>query len=183
MLNSGYKSNTQYAIERLAIDYPGFELIDDRDIKRVDTPPNYCLEACRSIEVSYCSQYKYISSKYYMTIDNYLEKYQIAKEIKHPEACPSSKDDRAIANSQSLDELFGLDRKMLDEEVVCESIETKNDWIFLNGSDLLQKSTLAGYDVKKRYLEERIQLEYPGFSDVTDLGFVKTDSPSPAPNK
>jgi hypothetical protein len=30
----------------------------------------------------------------------------------------------------------------------------------------------------KRYLKERVTLEYPEFEDVTDLGCVKVDSPS-----
>jgi hypothetical protein len=167
MLKSGYKSNTQYAIERLAIDYPGFQIVEDRNIEQVDTPPSYCLEACRTVEGSYCGQYRYASSTYYLTIDKYLGSYQIAKEIVSPS--------REIKQKTEFEKLFEPSELLKPEESISEE---KEDWIFLNGSDLLQKSTLAGYDVKDRYLKERLQSEYPGFKNVTELGFTKVDSPS-----
>jgi hypothetical protein len=122
MLKSGDKSNTQYAIERLEIDYPGFKIIEERGIEQVDTPPSYCLEACRAIEGSYCGQYRYSSSTYYLTIDKYLGSYQIAKEIVSP--------NREIKQKIEIEKLFEPDELFEPEESISEEKET---WIFLNG--------------------------------------------------
>jgi hypothetical protein len=173
MIDSGYKSNTKYVLERLKIDYPDFNLISDRRIKKADTPPIGYLEKYGSIEGSYCGVHYISDDRYYIVIDKYLGEHQIAKQI---EIIPkTNSDDNGIL------EQLGI-AKNLDSEDVCLSPENRNeskhDWIFLYGSNLLQESALAGYDVEQRYFTERIKFEYPGFKDLTDRSLEKTNSPS-----
>jgi hypothetical protein len=173
MIDAGYESNTKYVLERLKIDYPDFNLISDRRIKKADTPPIGYLEKYGSIEGSYCGVHYISDDRYYIVIDEYLGKHQIAKQIEIIS--------RAKSNDNDILEQVGI-AKNLNSEDVCLSPENRNeskhDWIFLYGSDLLQESALAGYDVEQRYFTERIKLEYPGFKDLTDRGLGKTNSPS-----
>jgi hypothetical protein len=43
-------------------------------------------------------------------------------------------------------------------------VKNKEDWIARHGSELLQESILAGYDCDEGYLQERVALDYPGFT-------------------
>lgn len=74
---AGYECNDGYLAERIARDYPGFK-VNDRKYKRVDTPSESCLYACLGYENAYCSSH---NRNYYITIDNFLGKYQLIKQI------------------------------------------------------------------------------------------------------
>jgi hypothetical protein len=74
---AGYECNDGYLAERVARDYPGFK-VNDRKYKRVDTPSESCLYACLGYEHAYCSSN---NNHYYITIDNFLGKYQLIKPI------------------------------------------------------------------------------------------------------
>jgi hypothetical protein len=74
---AGYECNDGYLAERVARDYPGFK-VNDRHYKRVDTPSEHCLYACLGYENAYCSSN---NKNYYITIDNFLGKYQLIKPI------------------------------------------------------------------------------------------------------
>jgi hypothetical protein len=74
---AGYECNDGYLAERVARDYPGFK-VNDRKYKRVDTPSESCLYACLGYENAYCSSN---NKSYYITIDNFLGKYQLIKPI------------------------------------------------------------------------------------------------------
>ncbi|WP_373539772.1 hypothetical protein [Chamaesiphon sp.] len=74
---AGYECNDGYLAERVARDYPGFK-VNDRQYKRIDTPSERCLYACLGYENAYCSSN---NSSYYITIDNFLGKYQLIKII------------------------------------------------------------------------------------------------------
>jgi hypothetical protein len=74
---AGYECNDGYLAERVARDYPGFK-VNDRKYKRVDTPSESCLYACFGYENAYCSSDR---KNYYITIDNFLSKYQLIKPI------------------------------------------------------------------------------------------------------
>jgi hypothetical protein len=77
---SNYESDIRYVLERAAIEHPGFSLSESQH-QRTDSPPEYCLKAClREDSTSYVSQAKY-SDLYYITIDNFLGKHQIVKQI------------------------------------------------------------------------------------------------------
>ncbi|WP_373544688.1 hypothetical protein [Chamaesiphon sp.] len=59
--------------------------------------------------------------------------------------------------------------------------QDKHDWIFLYGSDLLQRSMIQGYDSERRYVAERLAIEHPGFKEpAQDKLIRKTDSPPDA---
>ncbi|MCY7337776.1 MAG: hypothetical protein LH613_16445 [Chamaesiphon sp.] len=77
-LKAGYDCNDGYLAERLPCDYPGFTIHGWSKYKKVDTPNQRCLYACLDYKYSYCSLDK---EDYYITIDNYLGKYQLAKFI------------------------------------------------------------------------------------------------------
>ena len=79
-LLAGYSVDLQYAKEGVQLDYPGFFLPTDMSIAKTDSPPAYCLQACTEVADSYCS-HRYGGEQYYLTIDNYLEKHTIVKEI------------------------------------------------------------------------------------------------------
>jgi hypothetical protein len=77
---AGYECNDRYLQERVAIDYPGFT-VNSGNYRKVDSPSESCLYACLGYENAYCSSdYK----KYYITIDNFLGKYQLIKLIDSP---------------------------------------------------------------------------------------------------
>jgi hypothetical protein len=76
-----YDSTQRYIEERLAVEYPGFRQVAGSDYQKVDSPPEYCLNACSIEDEAYCSQEAYCSDAYYITIDNYLGKHQIVKKI------------------------------------------------------------------------------------------------------
>ncbi|NJR32813.1 MAG: hypothetical protein HC778_08450 [Chamaesiphon sp. CSU_1_12] len=145
---AGYECNDGYLAERLAFDYPGF-MINDRKYPRVDTPSARCLEACSGYKYAHCSSDR---ENYYITIDDYLGKYQLIKLI-----------DTSIETTAL--------------ELSIGSIDDKEDWIFEYGSTLLQQSFIAGYTCNDRYLEERVAHEYPGFT-INRGKYRKVDSPS-----
>ncbi|PSB44621.1 hypothetical protein [Chamaesiphon polymorphus] len=74
---AGYECNDGYLAERVSRDYPGFK-VNDRKYKKVDTPTESCLYACLGYEHAYCSSN---NNNYYITIDNFLGKYQLIKPI------------------------------------------------------------------------------------------------------
>ena len=146
-LRAGYDCHDGYLAQRLAIDYPGFK-INDRFYKKVDTPSEKCFLACLEYEYAHCSSDR---GSYYITVDNYLGKYQLIKLI-----------DISIELTRVADPV--------------ESIGDKENWIFEYGSNLLQQSFMAGYDCNDRYLQERVVYEYPGFT-INRGKYQKVDSP------
>jgi hypothetical protein len=54
----------------------------------------------------------------------------------------------------------------------------KEDWIYLYGTEALQRCFLTGYMCEDRYIEERIKQEYPGFKVSNCYYFSKSDMPS-----
>ena len=74
---AGYECTDGYLAERIARDHPGFT-VNDRKYKKVDTPTESCLYACLGYENAYCSSN---NNSYYITIDNFLGKYQLIKPI------------------------------------------------------------------------------------------------------
>jgi hypothetical protein len=154
-LRAGYDCNEGYLAERLSRDYPGFTAKEWSKYKKVDTPSKKCLRACDYYEYSYCSNDK---KDYYITIDNYLGRYQLVKFID-----PNLK----ITKVE-----FPI--KVIDSAIT--GTDDKEEWIFEHGSDLLQQSLMAGYDCKDRYLQERIAVDYPGFT-VNPRNYPKVDSP------
>lgn len=74
---AGYECNDGYLAERVVRDHPGFK-VNDRKYKKVDTPTEACLYACLGYENAYCSSN---NKSYYITIDNFLGKYQLIKPI------------------------------------------------------------------------------------------------------
>lgn len=75
---AGYECNNGYLAERIARDHPGFKVNDRSKYKKVDTPTEACLYACLGYEHAYCSSN---NNSYYITIDNFLGKYQLIKPI------------------------------------------------------------------------------------------------------
>jgi hypothetical protein len=147
-LRAGYDCHDGYLAQRLAIDYPGFK-INDRLYKKVDTPSERCFLACLEYKYAHCSSDR---GNYYITIDNYLCKYQLIKLI-----------DISIEITSVADSIG--------------SIDDKENWIFEYGSNLLQQSFMAGYDCNDRYLQERVIYDYPGFT-INPVKYQKIDSPS-----
>jgi hypothetical protein len=147
-LKAGYECNDGYLAERLACDYPGFT-INDRKYPKVDTPDRQCFQACARYEYAHCSSDR---ENYYITIDDYLGKYQLIKLI---------------------------DTTLEITTLACPlgSIDDKEDWIFEHGSNLLQQSFMAGYICNDRYLQERIDRDYPGFK-INPEKYKQVDSPS-----
>jgi hypothetical protein len=78
---AGYECNEGYLAERVAHDYPGFT-VNDRQYRKVDTPTQSCLYACFGYPNAYCSSNH---QKNYITIDNFLGKYQLIKLISDPD--------------------------------------------------------------------------------------------------
>jgi hypothetical protein len=74
---AGYDCKDRYLQERIAIDYPGFT-VNAGNYRKVDSPDETCLYACLGYEDSYCSSR---NKGYYVTIDNFLGKYQLIKPI------------------------------------------------------------------------------------------------------
>jgi hypothetical protein len=147
-LKAGYECNDGYLAERLARDYPGFK-INDLKYKKVDTPTEKCLQACLEYEYSHCSTDR---EEYYITIDNYLGKYQL------------------IARIDSACEITMV-------EPSTSATSEKADWIHKHGSNLLQHSFMAGYDCNDRYRQERLVYDHPGFT-IAPGKYRKVDSPS-----
>jgi hypothetical protein len=153
-LRAGYDCNDGYLAERLPTDYPDFT-INRWEYKKVDTPSEKCLYACSGYQYSYCSIDK---EDYYITIDNYLGKYQLVKLID-----PNLEITRAGFSIEGKDSAVKVN-------------DDKDEWILEYGSDLLQQSFMAGYDCNDRYLQERIAIDYPGFT-VNSGNYRKVDSP------
>jgi hypothetical protein len=147
-LKAGYECNEGYMAQRLAVDYPGFT-INDRKYPRVDTPSARCLQACSNYEHAHCSSDR---ENYYITIDDYLGKYQLIEMI-----------DSAL--------------EITPVECSVGSIGDKEEWIFEYGSNLLQQSFMAGYDCNDRYFQERAARDYPGF-EINPRKYKKVDSPT-----
>jgi hypothetical protein len=154
-LRAGYDCNEGYLAARLALDYPGFTAKEWSKYKKVDTPNEVCLYACSGYEQSYCSLDK---EDYYITIDNYLGKYQLVKLID--------------PHLEIIRVEFPL--KAIDSAIAVT--DGKKEWIIEHGSDLLQQSLLAGYDCGDRYLQERIAYDYPGF-EINLRNYPKVNSP------
>lgn len=168
-LRAGYDCNEGYLAERLPRDYPGFTIHEWSKYKKVDTPNEKCLHACLGYEYSYCSIDK---KNYYITIDNYLGKYQLVKFI-DPNLEITRIESLATIGDVAV-KLKDLSAKMVDSSI--EVTDDKKAWIIEYGSDLLQQSFLAGYDCNNRYLQERIIYEYPGF-EIATRNYPKVDSP------
>ncbi|WP_373541158.1 hypothetical protein [Chamaesiphon sp.] len=67
------------------------------------------------------------------------------------------------------------------EELQLSLEQDKYQWIFLHGSDLLQRSIIQGYESERRYLAERVATEHPGFREPAKDEYIrKTDSPPAA---
>jgi hypothetical protein len=80
---AGYECNDGYLQERVARDYPGFK-VNKLKYEKVDTPNEWCLDACLGYENAHCSfdyDYYHKYMNYYITIDNFLGKYQLIKQI------------------------------------------------------------------------------------------------------
>jgi hypothetical protein len=156
-----YRVEKQYLEERLSIEFPDFHGTafycdwsnPDNSFRKADSPPEFYFNTCLAIDNSYCTEY---SDDYYITIDNYLGKHKIVSKIKPPINTSTS---LSIKESN----LYELEKK---------------DWIFLYGSDLLQRSIVLSFDANERYLQERLQIEYPGFSEIDPINLSKIDSPS-----
>lgn len=142
----GYKCEQGYLEERIAHEYPGFR-ISCLCHEKVDTPNATALELSLKVSGSYCSEY---ANKHYLVIDNYLGKHQIAKQILIEDFDPET-------------ETEALDRE-------------KEDWIISCGSEQLQRSFLAGYNCSKTYVQERVNIEYPGFV-ILLRAMVKVSNP------
>ncbi len=153
-LKAGYDCNDGYLAERLPADYPDFT-INRWEYKQVDTPSERCLYACLGYQHSYCSIDK---ENYYITIDNYLGKYQLVKLV-----------------DPNL-EIIRVEFPIEVRDSAVKANDDKDEWILGHGSDLLQQSFMAGYDCKDRYLQERIAIDYPGFA-VNSGNYHKVDSP------
>lgn len=175
-LRAGYDCNEGYLAERLPRDYPGFTAKDWSKYKKVDTPDEICLYACSDYEHSYCSIDK---KDYYITIDNYLGKYQLVKLIE-----PNLKITRVKPQiefteiSAPLMELNATLKRLSDKypDPLAEVTDLKREWILEHGSDLLGQSLMAGYNCNDRYLQERIAYDYPGF-EINSKSYPKVDSP------
>ena len=175
-LKAGYDCNEGYLAERLARDYPGFTAKEWGKYKKVDTPNERCLYACSSYEHSYCSIDK---ENYYITIDNYLGKYQLVKLID-----PNLEIVRVLPQSEfteisdPLMELNATLKRLSDKypDPCVEVTDPKQEWILEHGSDLLQQSLMADYDCGDRYLQERIAYDYPGF-EINLRNYPKVNSP------
>jgi hypothetical protein len=175
-LKAGYDCNEGYLAERLARDYPGFTAKEWGKYKKVDTPNERCLYACSSYEHSYCSIDK---ENYYITIDNYLGKYQLVKLID-----PNLEIVRVLPQievteiSEPLMELNATLKRLSDKypDPCVEVTDPKQEWILEHGSDLLQQSLMADYDCGDRYLQERMAYDYPGF-EINLKNYPKVNSP------
>ena len=119
-LLAGDSVDLQYAKERVQLDYPGFFLPTYMSIAKTDSPPAYCLQACTEVTDSYCSHRCYGGEEYYLTMDNYLGKHTVVKEIIVPVG---------IADNE-----FSLDFEDWHSELDNYESE-KKDWTFSYGSD------------------------------------------------
>jgi hypothetical protein len=167
-LRAGYDCNEGYLTERLARDYPGFTAKEWGKYKKVDTPNEICLYACSGYKHSYCSIDK---ENYYITIDNYLGKYQLVKLID-----PNLEIIRVLPQTEvmaSIQESIASIQQSIS--AMIEATDRK-EWIIDRGSDLLQQSLIAGYDCNDRYMQERIAHDYPGF-EIATRNYPKVDSP------
>ncbi|WP_373546278.1 hypothetical protein [Chamaesiphon sp.] len=168
-LLAGYSVNLRYLEERLAIEHPEFLLPTDIYVNRTDSPPSFCLDACSKVNGSYCSNSRYQKGKYFLTLDNYLGKHTIVKEITAPASTLNLLE--IVEEEEFVLEVKGADRELDSYE--CE----KKDWIFSCGSDVLQQSVLYGYDSTDRYVRERLEIEHPGFDRVNKSDYQRADSP------
>jgi hypothetical protein len=83
---AGYECNDGYLQERVAREYPGFK-VNNHTYKKVDTPNEWCLDACLGYENAHCAfdyDYYHKYTSYYIAIDNFLGKYQLIKQIYDP---------------------------------------------------------------------------------------------------
>jgi hypothetical protein len=166
LVAAGYDANELYISERLSIDFPEFELTDDLSIIKADSPPEFCLLACQNFTDAYCSVPRYISNgTFYITIDNFLGGISIAKKI-HPPV--------VVIEDEDSDSLKQSTPNVRSEDPYAQD---KRAWIFLCGSNLLKQSFQDGYDCEERYVNERAESDFPGFS-IGHNSFEKMDSPS-----
>lgn len=169
-LIAGYSVNHRYLEERLAIERPGFFMPTDIYLDRTDSPPEFCLKACGEVDGSYCSNSRYQKNKYFLTVEDYLGKHTIVKEIIDLAPVPAS------ALVKIIEEDFDLDVKSTNEKIDKYECE-KKDWIFSCGSDVLQQSVIYGYDSTDRYVRERLAIEHPGFARADKSDYQRADSP------
>ena len=167
-LLAGYSVDCRYLEERLAIEHPGFFMPTDIYLDRTDSPPEFCLEACGEVDGSYCSNSRYQKNKYFFTVENYLGKHTIVREIAAPAPTP--------ALVEIVEEDFTLEVESTNGELDSYECE-KKDWIFSCGSDVLQQSFVAGYDSTDRYVRERLAIEHPGFVLADKSDYKRADSP------
>ena len=168
-LKAGYDCKEGYLAERFACDYPGFTVYDWNRNKKIDTPSEICLYACSGYEHSYCSIDK---ENYYITIDNYLGKYQLVKLID-----PNLEIVRVLPQTEvmaSIEESLTSIQPSISATI--EVTDGREQWIIEHGSDLLQQSLMAGYDCGDRYLQERTAYDYPGF-EINLRNYPKVNSP------
>jgi hypothetical protein len=168
MIAAGYEANDLYVLERLSIDFPEFELTGDLSIVKADSPPEFCLLACENFIGAYCSVTKYtLSETFYITIDNFLGGISIAKKIQLPVFKTKTKDEDFDILKQSTPNIQSEDPYN----------QEKKEWIFICGSDLLKQSFQDGYDSEERYVNERAESDFPGFT-FGDDSFDRIDSPN-----
>lgn len=166
LVASGYEANDLYIAERLPIDFPEFELTGDLSIVKADSPPDFCLLACENFIGAYCSVTKYAPSEmFYITIDNFLGGISIAKKIQSPVVMTEDEDSDILNQSNPIVKSTHSYR------------QDKSGWISICGSDLLKQSFQDGYDCEERYVNERAESDFPGFT-LGDNFFDKVDSPS-----
>ena len=170
-LKDGYGGNEGYLVERLEREYPGFTAKNLFDkYKKVDTPNEKCLYACSGYEHAYCSSID--QENYYITIDNYLGRYQLVKFIDPNLAITRVEPQREVI-APIREPIVSLEKSM---SALVEVTNSKEEWVLEYGSDLLQQSLMAGYDCGDRYLQERIAHEYSGF-EINPRNYSKVNSP------
>jgi hypothetical protein len=150
-----YDCETGYLSERLALDYPGFELARFR-LEKIDTPSELALEASLAVRGSYCCCW---CGHDYIAIDNYLGSYQIAREVFDCEDEPTAFSVGAESKS--------------DGDYQAEKCE----WISLCGAEDLKRSFWSGYACDVAYLNERLTIEHPGFDIRWGYTYKRADAP------
>ena len=134
-VKADYDCNEGYLAERLDRDYPGFIAKKFDKYKKVDTPNENCLYACSSYQNAYCSINK---ENYYITIDNYLGKYQLVKLID-----PNLEIVRVLPQTEvmaSIEESLTSIQPSISATI--EVTDGREQWIIEHGSDLLQQSLI-----------------------------------------
>ncbi|WP_373545339.1 hypothetical protein [Chamaesiphon sp.] len=94
---SDYSADLRYVEERVATEHPGFHK-PRSEHQRADSPPEHCLKVCLHEDASsYISQSKgYLDDCYYVTIDSFLGKHQIVKEISKSAKTTKVKSSRSL---------------------------------------------------------------------------------------